>query len=302
MTEETAHQGLKELANWITVLNDYFPDVSFVHFLHQWENVVFSLTAALFLIALSFLATRNKTLIPGPLQNALELAVESLENLVVGIIGPRGRAYVPFIGTLFLYILTQNFMGFVPGLKAPTSSLNTTVALAVCVFFYVQGIGIKENGFFGYLHHLMGSPQDLVGWIMVPLNLPLHILEEFIKPLSLSLRLFGNILGEDSLIAAFVGLGILALSFAHSPIGLPLQLLFFPLVILLSSIQALVFSLLTTIYISLMLPYEHHDEHQSITTSHPERSEGSQAGILRHHGCCPQGSGAVPVGRPSASE
>ncbi len=155
VAHETAHQGLKELANFITVLNNYFHDVPFIHFLHKWENVVFSLIAGLFLIVLSFFATRNKKLIPGPLQNVLELAVESLENLVVGIIGPRGRAYVPFIGTLFLYILTQNFMGLVPGMKAPTSSLNTTVALAVCVFFYVQGIGIKENGFFGYIHHLM---------------------------------------------------------------------------------------------------------------------------------------------------
>ncbi len=96
---------------------------------------------------------------------------------------------------------------------------------------------------------------------MLPHILPLHLLEEFIKPMSLSLRLFGNILGEDSLIAAFVGLGILALSFANSPIGLPLQLPFLLLSILLGSIQALVFSLLTTIYISLMLPHEDHDTH-----------------------------------------
>lgn len=263
---QATQEGLKELANWITLLNHYFHDVPFVHFLHQWENVVFSLIAGMTLVTISFFAVRKRTLIPGPLQNAMEYAVESLENLVVGIIGPRGQAHLPFIGTLFLYILTQNFMGLVPGMKAPTSSLNTTVALAVCVFFYVQGIGIKENGFFGYIHHLMGSPNDLVGWLMVPLNFPLHVLQEFIKPLSLSLRLFGNILGEDSLIAAFVGLGILALSFFHSPIGLPLQIPFLLLSILLGTIQALVFSLLTTIYISLMLP--HHEEHGSERVQH----------------------------------
>lgn len=258
-TSEHAQEGLKELGNFVTVLNDFFHDVPFVHFLHQWENVVFSLIAGLFLITISFLATRKKSLVPGPLQNILEITVESLENLVVGVLGPRGRQYVPFIGTLFLYILTQNFMGLVPGLKAPTSSLNTTAALAICVFFYVQGIGMRQNGFFGYLHHLMGSPNDLVGWFMVPLNFPLHVLQELIKPLSLSLRLFGNILGEDSLIAAFAGLGILSLSFIHSPIGLPLQFPFFLLSLLLGTIQALVFSLLTTIYISLMLPHEEHE-------------------------------------------
>ncbi len=261
-TAQAAHgapqEGLKELANFITLLNDFFHDIPFIHFLHQWENVVFSLIAGLFLVVVSFFAVRKKTLIPGPLQNALEYAVESLENMVVGIIGPRGKAYVPFIGTLFLYILTQNLMGLIPGMKAPTSNLNTTIALAICVFFYVQGIGIRQNGIFGYIDHLMGSPRDIVGWIMVPLNFPLHILEEFIKPMSLSLRLFGNILGEDSLIAAFVGLGIMALSFIHSPIGLPLQLPFFLLSMLLGTIQALVFSLLTTIYISLMLPSSTH--------------------------------------------
>ena len=254
-----AQEGLKELANWITLLNDRWHGVPAVHFLHKWENVVFSLTGALILVAFSFLATRKKSLIPGPLQNALELAVESLENLVTGIIGPRGRTYLPFVGTLFFYILIQNFMGLVPGLKAPTSSLNTTVALAVCVFFYVQGVGIKENGVIGYIDHLMGSPRDPVGWIMVPLNFPLHVLEEFIKPLSLSLRLFGNILGEDSVITAFVGLGILALSFIHSPIGLPIQFPLLILSILLGTIQALVFSLLTTIYISLTLPHAEHE-------------------------------------------
>ncbi|MBI1977932.1 MAG: F0F1 ATP synthase subunit A [Candidatus Omnitrophica bacterium] len=260
VTHQVAHaeEGLKELANWITLVNEYRHG-SVAHFLHHWENVVFSLTAALFLVGISFLAARKKLLIPTPLQNALELAVESLDNLVTGIIGPRGRAYVPFIGTLFLYILIQNFMGLVPGMKSPTSSLNTTAALAICVFGYVQGIGIKENGILGYVDHLMGNPRDLVGWIMTPLNLPLHILEELIKPLSLSLRLFGNVLGEDSLIAAFVGLGILALSFMKSPIGLPLQFPFLLLSLLLGTIQALVFSLLTTIYISLMLPQEAHE-------------------------------------------
>lgn len=254
-----AQEGLKELANWITILNERWHDVGLVQFLHHWENVVFSLTAAFFLIVLSFFATRKKLLIPHPLQNVLELAVESLENLVTGMIGPRGRAYVPFIGTLFFYILTQNFMGLVPGMKSPTSNLNTTVALAVCVFFYVQGIAIKENGVFGYIDHLMGSPRDPISWVMVPLNLPLHVLQEFIKPLSLSLRLFGNIFGEESLIATFVGLGIVSLSFFHSPIGLPLQFPFMILSILLGTIQALVFSLLSTIYISLMLPYEEHE-------------------------------------------
>ena len=149
-------------------------------------------------------------------------------------------------------------MGLVPTLKAPTSSINTTIALALCVFCYVQFTGIKENGIIGYIDHLMGSPRDLVGWIMVPLFFPLHIMEELIKPVSLAFRLFGNILGEEALIGAMVVLGIAALSFIDSPIGLPLQFPFMLLSMLLGGIQALVFALLSTIYISLMLPHEEH--------------------------------------------
>ena len=259
---EKAQEGLKELSNWITFLSEKGHGTPWVDFLHRWENVAFSWVIALSLVIVAFLGTRKRKDIPGPFQNFLEAIVEGLEKFVTDVLGERGKKFVPFIGTLFLYILCQNLIGVVPGMKAPTSSLNTTVALAVTVFFYVQMTGLKENGLFGYIDHLMGSPRDLVGWIMVPMNLPLHILEEFIKPLSLSLRLFGNILGEDSLIAAFVTLGIAALAFFHIPVGLPLQFPFLMLAMLTGTIQAVVFTILSTIYISLMLPHEEHTHHQ----------------------------------------
>ena len=255
---EKAQEGLKELANWVTLLSEKWHDVPWVKFLHHWENVFFSWVIAFSLIAIAFLGTRGKKEIPGPFQNFLESIVEGLENFVTDILGERGKKYVPFIGTLFLYILCQNLIGIIPGMKSPTSNLNTTVALAVTVVLYVQWIGLRENGLLGYMDHLMGSPRDMVGWIMVPLNFPLHVLEELIKPLSLSLRLFGNILGEDSLIAAFVGLGIASLGFLHLPFGIPLQFPFMLLALLTGTIQAAVFSILSTIYISLMLPHEEH--------------------------------------------
>lgn len=255
---EKTQEGLKELANWITLVSEKWHGAPWADFLHHWENVVFSWTIALGLVLIAFLGTRKKSEVPGPCQNFLEAVAEGLENFVTDVLGERGKKFVPFIGTLFLYILCQNLIGIVPGMKSPTSSLNTTVALAVSVFFYVQWTGLYENGLLGYFDHLMGSPRDLVGWIMVPLNLPLHILEEFIKPLSLSLRLFGNVLGEDSLIAAFVTLGIGALAFFHLPVGLPLQFPFLMLALLTGTIQAVVFAILSTIYISLMLPHEEH--------------------------------------------
>lgn len=256
---KAGHQGPPELPNFITLLYDKYGKVAFVKFLHHWENIIFSLLIVLIISVVAYLASRRSTLIPGRLQNLVEMAVEGLDNFICGILGPKGRRFTPFLGTLFVYILCMNFFGLVPGMKSPSSSLNTTVALAICVFLYVQYTGIRSFGFLGYLSHLAGEPKDVVGWVMVPLNLPIHIMEELIKPLSLSVRLFGNIFGEDILIAVFVGLGVASLSFLHLPIGLPFQVPFIFLALLTGTIQALVFTLLSTIYFFLMMSHE--EEH-----------------------------------------
>ncbi len=206
--------------------------------------------------------TRKREMIPGPVQNVIELLVSALDDFVQGLLGLEGRHFVPFIGTLFLYIWVSNLIGIVPFFKAPTSTFNTTVALAICVFLYVQWTGIRRNGIGGYLYHLAGEPKDALGWGLVILLFPLHIVGELAKPLSLSLRLFGNIFGEETLVAVFVGLGVAALAAFHSPVGLPFQVPFLFLALLTSTIQAMVFALLSTIYFALMLPHhEHEAEH-----------------------------------------
>ncbi len=251
-----AQEGAPELPNFITLLYHKYGKVAFVEFLHHWENIIFSLLIVSILSLVAYLASRRSTLIPGKLQNFMEMAVEGLDNFICDVLGPKGRKFTPFLGTLFIYILCMNFFGLIPGMKSPSSNLNTTVALAICVFFYVQYTGMKSFGFLGYLSHLAGEPKDFVGWVMVPLNLPIHIMEELIKPLSLSMRLFGNIFGEDILIAVFVGLGVTSLAFLHLPIGLPFHVPFIFLALLTGTIQALVFTLLSTIYFFLMMPHE----------------------------------------------
>ena len=115
-----------------------------------------------------------------------------------------------------------------PFMKSSTVSYRTTIALALCTFFYVQYVAITKLGVLGYLDHLAGEPRDVIGWCMVPLMLPMHIIQELLaKPLSLSLRLFGNVLGEDILIGTFVGMGIAvvgAIGLQAIPIGLPIQI------------------------------------------------------------------------------
>ena len=253
--------GAPELPNIITMLSHQYHGHPFIDFMHHYENVIYAYIVMIGLSVLCYAATKNKSLMPGKLQNVLEMAVEGLDNFFAGVLGPQGRRFTPFLGTLFLYIWFMNLLGLIPGMMSPTggkNGINTTIALAICVFLYVQYAGLKHLGILGYIDHLMGSPRSLVQWILVPLNLPIHIIGELAKPMSLSLRLFGNITGEDVLLAAFVGLGLMATSFMHAPIGLPLHLPFIFLALLAGTIQALVFTLLSTVYFSMMLA-EHED-------------------------------------------
>ena len=248
--------AIPELPNVVTLLSHRWHEIPWVAWLHRWENLVFALVVGLVLCGLTWRHSRRPSTIPGGWQNLLEWLVEGLDQLVHTIIGKDGRHFTPFIGTLFLYIWLMNLSVLVPGLKSSTANLNTTVALAVTVFSYVQWTGIQRLGVLRYLGHLAGEPRDLVGWLLAPLMLVLHILGELIKPLSLSLRLCFNIFAEDVLLAVLVGLGITLGLSCHLPVGLPLQALAVPLVLIFSTVQALVFTLLSSVYIALMLPYE----------------------------------------------
>ena len=253
-----SHGSIPELSNLITVLSERLHDNAMVLWLHHWENLVFAVVVGVGLCIITWRHTRHPSTIPHGWQNLMEMFVDSVDRFVCGMLGHAGRRYTPFIGTLFVYIWLMNLSVLVPGLKSSTASLNTTVGLAAVVFCYVQWIGITTNGPVRYLDHLAGSPRDLVGWLLVPLMLPIHLLGECIKPLSLSLRLAFNVFAEDVLLAVLVGLGLVAGIALHLPIGLPLQFFVVPLVLIFSTVQALVFSLLSTVYIALMLPHEAH--------------------------------------------
>jgi F-type H+-transporting ATPase subunit a len=268
------HAAHPELPNFITVIRAAYQgkeQPAWVTFLHTWENVIFSLIAAGFLILLFGLGARPKRMVPTGLQNLSEALLGGLHDFFLGILGPEGKKYVPFVGTLFLYIVTMNWMGLLPFMKAPTSSINTTLALALCVFVYVQYIGISKNGLGGYLYHFAGQPKDAIGWGTAILLFPLEVMGELIKPVSLACRLFGNILSEDILLAVLVGLGVTMLAAVNSPIGVPLQLPFLVLSTLFGLIQGLVFSLLASIYIVMMLPHDdhgHHEDHAGAVAAH----------------------------------
>ena len=247
-----AEEGSHELPNLVSMINKAFA--------HHYDALIYAGVVSLFLIVVAAITYRKRQLIPGKLQNLVELVVESLFNLFESVMGKEARKYAPFLGTLFLYIWFMNLLGLIPFFKSSTSSINTTAALAITVFLYVQYTGIRRLGPWGYIHHLMGEPKDAVTWALAPINLPIHIVGELAKPFSLALRLFGNITGEDVLIAAFVSLGIMFLGIFGSPIGFPFHIPFILLAILLSTIQALVFTMLSTIYFVMVMPHEEHHE------------------------------------------
>ena len=253
--------GIPELPNLISVLSRQFHGSPWAAGLHHWENLVFSGLVAVVLCAIAWRYARKPSMIPRGGQNVLELLVDGVDTCVRSVIGPAGRRHTPFIGTLFLYIWLMNLSVLIPGFKSSTSSLNTTAGLALVVFCYVQWIGLTTQGPAKYRDHLAGSPRGAIGWALVPLMLPIHLLGELIRPLSLTLRLGFNVFAEDVLLAVLVGLGITAGVALHLPIGVPLQALVVPLVLIFSTVQALVFSLLSSVYIALMSP---HDDHHTL--------------------------------------
>ena len=257
------HSNMPHLPNALTFISLWVPE-NVAHILTEWTNPIYAfivvILASIFFINLSKGLNTRK---PSRTQMAAELVLGGLYGLFQQIIGPTARRYTPFLGSLFLFILLNNLFGMVPLGHAATSAFNTTtLALGVITFMFVQGIALKENGIGGYLHHMAGSPKTGMDWGFSLLLFPLHLLGELIKPISLALRLFGNIFGEDTLVATMVLLGagitygLIGSDFVP---GIPLQFPFYFLGLLSSTIQALVFTLLATVYIALWLP--HGEEH-----------------------------------------
>jgi len=230
------------------------------------EALVVSIIMAIFVAVLFAMLTRNMQRIPGRGQALVELIVTSLENFVVSLIGPEhGKKYVPLIGTIFIYIFFLNVAGLVPGWMSPTSNINVTAGLAIPMFLYVQWEGIRANGLWGYIKHFMGvGPTDPAWmWLMAPMNFAIHLIGELARPLSLTIRLFGNLFGEDVVIAILLALGVYFTKFV------PFQLPMYFLAVFTGFVQAMVFSILCCVYIASFVVHddhgqghgEHHDEH-----------------------------------------
>lgn len=202
------------------------------HFAHNNAHVIHSWFIMLLLIIGALILARGIRLVPKKGQNALELIIGGLEDFMVDITGPEGRSFFPFIATIFLYILVANLLGLVPGFFSPTANLNTTLSMAICTFVLTHYIGIKFHGA-KYIRHFLGPI-----WALAPLMLIIELIGHFARIMSLSIRLFGNIFGKEKVLGILFALAGFALA--------PLPILF--LGILVSFIQAVVFTLLSIVY------------------------------------------------------
>jgi F-type H+-transporting ATPase subunit a len=194
------------------------------------------------LVILAILATRSMQLVPKGLQNFMEVVVEQLMGLIEQTAGSKGRAFAPVVMTAFLFILAANWIGTLPffgnikGFKSPNSNLNITASMAIIVFLLSQFFAIKTNGVPGYLKEFV-----------VP-N-PLHILTELSRPLSLSLRLFGNIFAGGVLVHTMLGI---------APF---ITFVFLGLELFVGAVQALIFTMLTLVYLTIAVtPHHAHEE------------------------------------------
>jgi F-type H+-transporting ATPase subunit a len=234
------------------------------------DHVTYTWVVMIVLAALVFVASRNLQLVPRGLQNFFEVVLEQFQQLIDDVIGPEGRRYLPLIATLGLFILLANLLGLVPGMNGPTTNLNTTAACAFAVFFAYHWIGIRTQGAVAYLKHFMG-PVWWLAWLMFPIEIISHAA----RPLSLTLRLFGNMFGGHILLAIIfflMGLdGLIGWALSGSPIGAVVggiggvvMIVFtvgflYPLKILVSFLQAFVFVMLTMLYIAGAIEHaEHH--------------------------------------------
>jgi len=204
-------------------------------------HIVMAVLVTVSIVIFFKLTVKNLSLFPGKMQNALEMFYKFFQGLVDDMMGHEGRKFIPVLGTLATFIAVSNLVGLLPEMGSPTANLNVTVGCAVFIFLYYHYHGVKKHGLWGYFKTFMGP-----AWWLAWLILPIEIVSHFSRPLSLAMRLFGNILGEDLVIIIIAGL---------VPFVAPLPVM--ALAVFTSLLQAFIFIMLSTIYLAGAMAEEH---------------------------------------------
>lgn len=213
-------------------------------------HTAFMIYTSIVVLIFAFILKGSLSLIPGKLQSIIEVVIEAYLDLADEIIGKKARKFLPLILTIGIYVLFANTMGMIPGLYPSTANINTNAALAIIVFVVYNVAGFQANGL-GYIKHFFGPIETFPLLIKIPFGAFMFVIEvvsHIVRPVSLSMRLFGNIFGHELLVAILVGMifsgGII------TGLGFYFLLTFSTLLgVLVVVIQALIFALLTMAYI-----------------------------------------------------
>jgi len=201
--------------------------------------VTYSWLAMIILVVFAVMVRKSLRLVPRGAQNFFEAVVEALYNLCEETIGHHwARAHFPLIGTLGLYILICNYMGLIPGFDSPTANINTTASCAIPVFFATHYYGLRVHGL-KYINHFLGPIRSVFALPLMVMMFFIELIGHLVRPLTLSVRLFGNMVAKRLLL---IVLGILA------PAVVPVVIL--GLGVLVGLVQALVFVLLSAMYLA----------------------------------------------------
>jgi len=224
---------LKGIGHWGATVEQALGVESINHVLYMWLVMAILLTIGL-------MVRSRLQLVPGNLQNVFETIIGGLEDFVIANAGQETRQFMPILCTIFFLVLGMNWIGLVPGCDAPSANINTPAAMAIIVFLFYNVVGVKKWGA-GYIKHFMGPVAALA-----PLMLIIEFISHLARPLSLTLRLFGNIRGEEI---------VLILMFMLAPVAgsLPMYFLF----ILAKTIQAFIFFMLTMLYLQGATDHAH---------------------------------------------
>jgi F-type H+-transporting ATPase subunit a len=226
-----------------------FTWVNFLGIEHLPNHLVTAVFLAGLLVLLGSIATMKAkaagdTTIPDSklsYRNFFELVAEKIYALCESVLGEHAaEEYFPVVGTLFIYIFACNIFGLIPGMLPPTDNINVTLPAGLFVFLYYNFHGFKKNGL-AYLKHFMGPV-----WYLAPLMLVIEVVSHLFRPVSLALRLRGNMMGDHAVLGVFLSL---------VPYGIPV--IFYALGVFVAFIQAFVFCLLTMVYINLSIAHDH---------------------------------------------
>jgi F-type H+-transporting ATPase subunit a len=209
-----------------------------------WANFITMelLVAAIIVVVFAILRPRLSMDRPGKMQHVFEVLYTFLHSETHDNIGHEGPRFLPFLFTLFIFILFSNLIGIIPGFESPTMNPAVPLGCAVLVFVYYNFMGFWQQGVFRYLAHFAG-PIWWLSWLMIPIEVISHLS----RPMSLTIRLFANMLAGDQ-----VTLAILGLTYLVAPVA------FMGLHIFVSFLQAYIFVLLTMMYLSETVPHEQH--------------------------------------------